>query len=97
MSDSPTVHDPGELRERRILAGMNQGDLASLTGLNQSYISLLERGQREPTGKTLGILAAALNCEIGDLIRKRSRRRPKQAAAAAARAGTEAGARERAA
>lgn len=88
MSDSPTVHDPDELRERRILAGMNQDDLASVTGLNQSYISLLERGQREPTGKTLGILAAALHCEIGDLMRKRSRRRPKQAAAADARTGS---------
>lgn len=80
MSDSPTVHDPDELRLRRIEAGLNQDDLAARTGLNQSYISLLERGLREPTGKTLKILADALGCEPRDLMRMRARRRPKSAA-----------------
>jgi transcriptional regulator with XRE-family HTH domain len=86
MRDSPTVHDPGELRERRILAGLNQDDLASLTRLTQSYISLLERGQREPTAKTLKVIADALDCKIGDLMRKRDRRRPKSAVASVPRA-----------
>lgn len=70
MSDSPTFHDPDELRRRRKLAGFNQGDLAERTGLDQSYISMLERGRRgNPTGKTLGIIAEALGCEIKDLVR----------------------------
>jgi transcriptional regulator with XRE-family HTH domain len=89
MSDSPTVHDPDELRLRRIMAGLNQGDLAERTGLSQSYISLLERGvKKKPTAKTLGILADALGCDIGDLMppRPRLRPRPKTAVAAVPRA-----------
>jgi transcriptional regulator with XRE-family HTH domain len=68
MSDSPTLHDPAALRHRRIRAGLNQGDLAGQTGLDQSYISLLERGKRGGTAKTLGIIAKALRCEIADLL-----------------------------
>jgi transcriptional regulator with XRE-family HTH domain len=88
MSDSPTVHDPDELRLRRIEAGLNQDDLAERTGLNQSYISYLEHGLREPTARTLKILADALGCDPGDLMRKRSRQRPKSPVAAASRVGT---------
>jgi transcriptional regulator with XRE-family HTH domain len=91
MSDSPSVHDPDELRLRRLGAGLNQDDLAELTGLDQSYISLLERGERKrPSAKTLKILAAALGCDITDLMPKRNRRRPRVARVAAVRATTEA-------
>ncbi len=37
-----------ELRSRRIAAQMSQEDLAAKAGLEQSYISLLERGVRSP-------------------------------------------------
>ena len=86
MTDSPTIHDPDELRQRRIRAGLNQIDLAELTGLHQSYISLLERGLKNPTAKTLGIIAKALpECEITDLLRiqPRPRRRATVTKAAA--------------
>lgn len=85
MSDSQTIHDPGELRQRRIRAGLNQGDLAERTGLSQSYISLLERGvKKKPTARTLGIIARELGCEVSDLMppRPRLRRRPAEKAAA---------------
>lgn len=71
MSDSQTLHDPGELRQRRIEAGLCQGDLAGLTGLHQSYISMLELGQRDPTARTLKRLADGLGCEVRDLLRHR--------------------------
>jgi transcriptional regulator with XRE-family HTH domain len=81
MSDSQAVHDPEELRDRRMRAGLNQDELAELTGLSQSYISLLERGvKNNPTAKTLRLLSKALGCAPGDLMRKRSRRGPKFAA-----------------
>jgi transcriptional regulator with XRE-family HTH domain len=84
MNDSLTVHDPGELRDRRMRAGLNQDELAVLAELSPSYISLLERGLKNPTAKTLRLLSGALGCEPGDLMRKRSRRGPKPAAVRAA-------------
>jgi predicted transcriptional regulator len=79
MTDSPTIHDPDELRHRRIEAGLNQIDLANLTGLHQTYISYLERGLKNPTPRTLKAIADALpECEVVDLLRKRSDR-PKAA------------------
>lgn len=84
MTDSPTIHDPDELRRRRIEAGLNQIDLARLTGLHQTYISYLERGLKNPTAKTLKIITDVLGCDVADVLRKRSSRRPKIAAAAAA-------------
>ncbi len=82
MSDSPSVLDKDELRLRRISAGLNQDDLAALSGLDQSYISLLERGERKrPSARTLKALADALGCDITDLMPKRNRRRPKRSAA----------------
>lgn len=88
MTDSPTIHDPGELRQRRIEAGLNQIDLARLTGLHQTYISYLERGLKNPTAKTLKIITDVLGCEVADVLRKRSGRRPKIAAPAAVPAST---------
>jgi transcriptional regulator with XRE-family HTH domain len=89
MSDSLSVHDPGELRDWRIRAGLSQCELAEATGLTQSYISLLERGVRKrPSARTLKVIADVVGCQIDDLMLKRSRRRPKAAAVAAARTGT---------
>jgi transcriptional regulator with XRE-family HTH domain len=88
MTDSLTVHDPEELRDRRMRAGLNQDELAALSGLSQSYISLLERGQKNPTAKTLRLLAGALpECQPGDLMRKRRRQGPKFRAPARATTG----------
>ena len=82
MTSSPTVYDPDELRIRRLILRWDQSDLAERSGLDQSYISLLERGKRQPSAETLGRLADALGCEIDDLMINRDRRRPKKAAAA---------------
>ena len=80
MNDSPTVHDPAELRRKRIEAGLDQIDLARLAGLHQTYISLLERGKKKnPTARTLKRIADALGCEPVDLMPKRGSRRPKVA------------------
>lgn len=46
------------LREQRSLS---QRDLAERTGLSYGYISHIESGFRQPTLKTIRLLAAALN------------------------------------
>ncbi len=56
------------LREIRRERGLRQGDLAA-EGLSVSYISMLEKGSREPTAKALAVLASRLKLEVGGLAR----------------------------
>src|ERR1051326_5301066 len=48
------------LREARRAAGVTQAELAERCDLNVNYVSLLERGERNPTASTLFAIAAAL-------------------------------------
>ena len=58
-----------KLKIARVSADLRQSDLAELAGIDQTYISLLERGKREnPTLKTIEALAAALGCAVEDLM-----------------------------
>ena len=82
MSDSQILPDPGKLRRKRIVGGLDQADLAERTGLHQTHISLLERGKRGTTAKTLGILADALGCDITDLMPDEKPERTRKAKAA---------------
>ena len=70
---------PGEIAERLIAGenpvkvwrgyrGMTQSELAEKSGFDQADISRIERGQREPTGRTLRALASALDVTVGDLV-----------------------------
>lgn len=57
------------VRKRRTALKLTQEELAALTGLDDSYISLLERGQRRNPGlDTLQKLAHALQTSISYLI-----------------------------
>ncbi|MBW7901965.1 MAG: helix-turn-helix transcriptional regulator [Rhodocyclaceae bacterium] len=58
------------LRERRSASGLSQEKLALEAGLERVYISLLERGQRQPTLTTLLKLAGPLACDASDLVRE---------------------------
>jgi transcriptional regulator with XRE-family HTH domain len=58
------------LRELRMAKGWSQETLAFEAGLDRTYISLLERGQRSPTITTLYSLAAALGLSFPDLAHK---------------------------
>lgn len=70
---------PGEIAERLIAGenpvkvwrgykGMTQVDLAEAAGLDQADVSRIERGKREPSGRTLRALANALDVTVDDLV-----------------------------
>jgi transcriptional regulator with XRE-family HTH domain len=56
------------LRRRRVAAGFSQEQLALTCGLDRTFISLLERGLRQPTLTTLFVLAEALHVRPSKLI-----------------------------
>jgi transcriptional regulator with XRE-family HTH domain len=53
-----------ELRQRR---GLSQEALAQASELHPTYLSGIERGQRNPTWNTLGRLCAALGVTLAEL------------------------------
>jgi transcriptional regulator with XRE-family HTH domain len=58
------------LRELREKSNISQEKLAEYCELDRTYISLLERGQRQPTITTIFKLAKALNVSPSALIEK---------------------------
>ena len=56
-----------QLREQR---GLSQQDLAFESDLDRTYISLLERGLRQPTLTSLILLSAALGTDVADLAKR---------------------------
>lgn len=56
------------VRRQRKLEGMTQEQLALEVGMERSYISDLERGQRNPTVRALGRLAEALKVQPHTLL-----------------------------
>lgn len=58
------------LRAARLACGLKQSEVAERTGLPQQYLSLIEAGQQNLTLKTMSVLAAAVDHEVTDLLRK---------------------------
>jgi len=54
----------------RLSRGLSQDTLAFEADLHRTYISLLERGMRQPSLATLFALAEALECEPEWLIQE---------------------------
>ncbi|WP_066373911.1 helix-turn-helix domain-containing protein [Herbidospora mongoliensis] len=63
-----TLHKHGELKRRRVLAGLDQEEMAKRARISWPYLSLLESGKRSPSVKVLHRLAAALDCPVEDLL-----------------------------
>lgn len=74
------------IREARLARGVTQAELAERCDVHVNYVSLLERGKRNPTAMMLFTIGAALAMAPGEffrdigtldlrsLLRKRSRR-----------------------
>jgi transcriptional regulator with XRE-family HTH domain len=56
------------VRDERMRQGLTQMDLASAAELSVAYVSLLERGGRNPPITTVAILARALGVGVSELV-----------------------------
>ena len=56
------------LRRQRRLVDLSQAELAERAELHPTYISLLERGLRQPTLETLLALGSALDRSAAELV-----------------------------
>lgn len=68
-----TPPDPKEvlarnLRRLRTATGLSQEVLAARAGLHRTYVSSIERGQRNVSLENIFALAGALGCDPQDLI-----------------------------
>lgn len=61
-------YDRAELMRRRALAGLEQKDLAEKSGVSKAHVSRLELGRCGASANVLHRLAAALDCEVADLM-----------------------------
>ena len=52
------------IRTARVARGLSQKDLATLAGVNPSYISLVEAGNRKPSAGSLEKLAEVLDVPL---------------------------------
>ncbi|WP_354273112.1 helix-turn-helix domain-containing protein [Stenotrophomonas rhizophila] len=62
------------LREVRTERSISQQDLALEADLDRTYISLLERGLRQPTLSTIISLADAMGADAASLVRQTKER-----------------------
>ena len=56
------------IRRRRVAAGLSQESLANAAKLHPTYISLIERGLRDPKLTSIRKLAVALKVGAGVLV-----------------------------
>ena len=56
-----------QMRKLRLLAGMTLDEIGVQSGLDQSYLSRLERGLCRPSPQTAEKITAALGCFPADL------------------------------
>lgn len=64
MADFPSL-----LRQHRVTVGVSQAALTTMVGCDQTYISLLERGKRQPSRQMVLTLAEALGLGQSDTDR----------------------------
>lgn len=56
------------VRRRRLRRGLSQEELAHLAGLHRTYISLLERGLRNPSLAVIWQIAEALDTSMASIV-----------------------------
>jgi transcriptional regulator with XRE-family HTH domain len=58
------------LKSLRNAKKISQEKLAELSGLDRSYVSLLERGLRQPSLETIFLIAEALEISPAEVVRR---------------------------
>lgn len=66
-TDRPFAEIAAVLRNLRIRRGLSQGDVAAAIGINNSYMSRIEAGDRRPSPKILKRLSEVFECSYDDL------------------------------
>ncbi len=56
------------IHKRRTEIGMSQEELGLLIGLDQGYVSRIEKGKMNLTLDTIEAICKALDCEVGELF-----------------------------
>jgi len=57
-----------KVRKERLKLGISQEELGFRTGLDRTYISGIERGERNPTLVNIGRIAKGLKIELPELF-----------------------------
>ena len=65
--DSLLCESGARVRERRTECGLSQEELAHKSGMHRTYVSSVERGERNIALVNIAALAAALGVDAGDL------------------------------
>lgn len=60
----------GSVKKRRLAAGMTQEALAEAAKLHPTYVSMVERGKRNPTLESAYAIAKALGVKLAELIKE---------------------------
>lgn len=64
-----TIEFGRRVRARRNVLGLSQEQLAERAGLHWTYIGQVERGRSNVTLHSMLRIAAAVECDVGDLVR----------------------------
>lgn len=68
VADAPAARFGRNLKRLRSAAGLSQEELASRSGLHRTYVSSVERGNRNVSLENIFALAAALKCDPRELL-----------------------------
>jgi len=65
---SKFIDIPSAFKRLRLEVGLSQEAMAHKAGLDRTYISMMERGKRNPSFRTIEKIACAMNMETSALV-----------------------------
>lgn len=68
MKDEILIQLGNRIRQIRLEKHLTQAELAERCECNRNYISMLERGERNPSYKSLVMIAKGLEVKVQELI-----------------------------
>lgn len=68
MKDQILIELGGRIRAIRLEKNLTQAELAQRCACNRNYISMLERGERNPSYKSLMMIAKGLGVKLEKLV-----------------------------